>query len=925
MTPQRWRQLQDVLAPVLELELEPAAQRAALEAACAGDAQLLAEALELLAHQQSLPAQLPAAALRPLAGPDDDDEDHWLGRRIGLFVLDKHLGSGGSSTVYRAHRADEFEQTVAIKLLRTGDRRLQRRFQRERSILAGLNHAHIARLFDAGSTPEGRPYLVLEYVDGRTWDRWLAEDRPDLATRISQFLLLCEAVEYAHQRLLVHRDIKPANILVDAQGSPRLLDFGIAALLHDGGDSTVTREGGQALTPAYAAPEQVRGEAVTTATDVYALGLVLYETLCGQHPFRRAGDSEAELLRAVTTREAERPSQRLRPDAALTPAQLRGDLDNIVLTAIEREPARRYSSARGLADDLRAWLQQRPVSARPHTSAYLARKFIARNRVAVSVAAAGLLALLAAGGVALWQARIAVHERAIAQQRFADVRRFANTLLLDYHEGIQKLAGSLPLQQRLVRDGLDYLERLRDGARDDAELWREIASGYIKIGDLQGNPFVANLGDYAGAARSYEQARVSLQQVTALGAGEEAATRLWRARLLLRRAHLHYQDSEYEPARSGYADAVALLRQLHEAQPGDLDLVIEYSDALDAYGDLIGRLGQSPTPDGNGARALYLRAAALRAEALAEDPGNTRLRYAVYNSQLREGAHWAGLNDMAKAETAFQQALATIEALVATDPDDTYRQREVGVVLARLVQVQDALGKLDESVQTALRALQHMERMLAQDPGNDAMKLGVSSVTGWAARQLIKAGRQDEALPIIRRQIAINEERLRAAPDNPDARFSLSLAYRRLGEQRAAARDFDTALEAHGKALAIQTELAPLSPEYALGAALSLLHRGRTELAAGRVAAARTTLAESVQQFETLLAAQPDTDASYQEELAEAHAALGDAWLAAPAAYERAAAAHARAEAVWAAAEKSGALTPKAAKLRDRVRAAAGR
>lgn len=915
LTPQRWQQMQAVLGAVLELP--PGQQDAALAAACGDDAALLAEARSLLAHRSVVPERLPASAYADLA--EDSSEDAWRGRRVGAFVIEELIGSGGSSSVYRARRADDFAQIVAIKRLRGHDSASLRRFERERSILASLHHPHIARLFDAGSTAEGTPYLVLEYLQGRTWDRWLAQDEPALPQRIAKFLLLCDAVDYAHRRLLVHRDIKPANILVDADGVPRLLDFGIAALL-DAGESTVTRDGGAAMTPAYAAPEQLRGDAVTTATDVYALGLVLYETLAGRHPFRKPGDSERDVRHAITTRDAVKPSQHTQAPTGLRAAELRGDLDNIVLTAIEREPAQRYASARALADDLRAWLERRPVSARPHTAAYLLRKFVARHRVAVAVAAVGALALLGASAVALWQARIALDERAIAQQRFADVRRFANNLLFDYHEGIQKLAGSLPLQQRLVRDALDYLERLRDGAHDDAELWREIAAGYLKIGDLQGNPFVANLGDYAGAAKSYARARTALDQVTLLGAGEEPASRLWQARLLTRRAHLHYQDSEYEPARAGYAASIVLLEALHAAQPGDDDLLVELTDTLDAQGDLIGRLGQSPTPDGDGARALYLRAAALRGAAIARKPDDPRLRYAIYNSELREGMHWAGLNDMARAEPAYRQALATIEALVAANPDDTYRQREVGVMLTRLIQVQDSLGRFDESVATALRALAHMEAMLARDPDNDSMKQGVSATTGWAARQLVKAGRHDEALPIIRRQIAINEERLRAAPDNPDARFSLSLAYRRLGEQRAAARDFPAALEAHGKALAMQRELAPLSPEYALGAALSQLHIGRTELAAGRSAAARETLVQAVTQFDVLVAAQTDGDSSYREDLAEACVVLGDAWTAPPPQREHANAAYARAEAVWAAAEREGTLSPKAAVLRQRVR-----
>lgn len=916
-TAARWQRLQDVLGTVLDLPREQ--QDAALAAACAGEPELLAEAQALLAHRDVLPQHLPPIAF---AGLDAEAaEDSGRGRRIGLFVLEDLLGSGGSSSVYRARRVDDFDQVVAVKLLRGQDRTSLRRFERERGILASLNHPHIARLFDAGSTADGTPYLVLEYVDGQRWDAWLEQARPDLRRRIEQFLLVCDAVEHAHRRLLVHRDLKPANILVDANGMPRLLDFGIATLLQEG-DSTLTRESGAALTPAYAAPEQVRGETVTTATDVYALGLVLYETLTGRHPFRKPGDSERELLQAIVTRDAERPSHHTMLAAGLRSADLRGDLDNIVLSAIEREPARRYGSVRELADDLRAWLAGRPVSARPQTFAYLARKFVERHRVAVFTAAAATLALIAASLVALWQARIAVHERERAQQRFAEVRRFANTLLFDYHEGIQKLVGSLPMQQRLVRDGLAYLEQLRNDASDDAPLWREIAAGYVKVGDLQGNPFAANLGDFAGAAQSYAQAGLALDRVDALGHAGDPATQLWRARLLARRAHLHYQGAEFDLARQLYAQAKAIFEQLAGAQPDDLDLLIEYTDMLDFYGDLVGRLGQSQTPDGEDARASYLRAAELRRAAQLRHPDDRRLRYAVYNSQLREGAHWAGLNDMARAETAFATALELIEALVADDKDDAYRQREVGVVLTRLAQAQDAMGKLDASVATALRALRHMEGMLARDPDNDAMREGVTSTTGWAARQLIRAGRHEEALPIIRRQIEVNQQRLRAAPDNPDIRFGLSLGYRRLGEQRAAAHDYAAAIQAHAEALAMQQPLTSLSPEYALGENLSRLHIGRTELAAGRVAAARTTLADAAQRFETLIGAQTDGDASYRDDLADAYALLGDAWSAAPADRRRAADAYAKAVSTWDACERDGCLTPKSAGKRDKVRAA---
>ncbi|TDR38224.1 serine/threonine-protein kinase [Tahibacter aquaticus] len=907
MNAARWRQLQVLLAPLLDL---PAAQQdSALVQACAGDLALLAEARALLAHRDAVPEHLPAALLMQTIA--DGGGEAWIGRQVGAFVLEQRLGSGGSSTVYKARRINDFEQVVALKLLHArADASLVRRFERERGILAGLHHAHIAHLFDAGSCDDGTPYLVLEYIDGRTWDAWLAEEQPDLRRCVEQFLCIGDAVDYAHRHLLVHRDLKPANILVDRDGVPRLLDFGIATLLA-GSDSTVTREGGRALTPAYAAPEQWRGEAVTTATDVYALGLVLYETLSGSHPFRQAGSAGRELLRGLDDSEAVRPS--LRCSDRRRAAELKGDLDNIVLQAIEHEPARRYPSVRALADDLRAWLDGRPVAAQAHRWSYRAGKFIARHRAAAMAAGIALLALLLAGGVALRQTHLALEQGDRAQRRAAEVRRFATTVLFDYHEGIQKLAGSLPMQQRLVRDGLAYLQGLQADAGEDASLWRDIATGYIKVGDVQGNPYLANLGDFAGAARSYEAAAHSLARTTA--DPDITALHFEQARLLARQAHLAHQDTQLELARSRYAQAVALFQQL----PGEFlarpDALVEYTDALDFYGDLLSREGQSSLLDAPGARRLHQLSAQLRTDALAREPDNPRLRYALYGSLLREGEYWAGQNDMARAEQGFVQALAAIEQLAAADRDDAFRQREVGVVLTRLVQVRDALGRLDESVDTALKALTLMEGMLARDPANDAIRQGVTSTTGWAARQLIKAGRHGEALPIIQRQIAVNEQRLRAAPDNPDIRFGLSLAYRRLGEQRHAAGDHAGALAAHRQALAIQQELAALAPEYALGANLSLLHIGRIELASGRVAAARENLAAAAQEFERLIALHADA-VTYREELADAYAALGDAWRAAPTEHARSAAAYRAAVAIWDAFERDGSLSPRSAEKR---------
>ncbi|MDC8011475.1 serine/threonine-protein kinase [Tahibacter soli] len=921
-TPEAWAALQRILAEVVHLS-EPALS-ARLTELCGGDAALHAQALGLLAHRDALPERLSPARIAALLDERDigETDDAWLGRRVGAFALDARLGRGGSGTVYRARRTDGFEQVVAVKLLHhRADAALLRRFERERSILAGLAHPHIARLFDAGTATDGTPYLVLELVDGVTWDVWLTQRTPDLRTRLQRFIAVCEAVEYAHRRLLVHRDIKPANILVDATGQPRLLDFGIAALLGGEGETTLTREGGRAMTPAYAAPEQIRGEPVTTATDVYALGLVLYETLTGRHALREPGDSDLALMRAITERDALRPSLRAAAADAppIPPQTLRGDLDNIVLAAIEKDPQRRYGSARALIDDLEAWLAGRPVSARPHTPWYLLRKFAGRNRLAVAVAAVAAIGVLAAGAIALWQAHAAGQARALAERRFAQVRGFAGTVLFDYQEGIQKLAGSLPMQQRLVRDSLGFLEGLRAEAGDDRGLWADLAAAYLKTGDLQGNPYLSNVGDFAGAAGSYARALEALDRAAALGdAGP--SRQFVRAELYARQAHLAYQDTKLEPARALYEKSLAQYAALPSDVRDDIEVTLEHADTLDFYGDLLGREGQASLLDAEGAHASYERARALRAAALARSPDEPRLAYAMYKSELREGEYQAGRNDMRRAQAALLVALHTIEGLSAKNPDDASMRREVALVYARLVGVQDALDDLDASVASALKALGIMEAMLAQAPDDDSIRQGVTATQGWAARQLIKAGRAAEAAPVIQRQIEANEVRLRAAPGNPEIEYSLSLAYRRLGEQRAAGGDYAGALAAHRRALALQQPLVAQSAEFALGAALSTFHIGSVALAAGDVAAARRELDAAVAALDALVTASPDA-ASYREYQADALARQGDAWSAGRKDAARADAAYRRALDAWDVFERAGVLSPHSAGKRDAVRA----
>jgi len=430
----RWQ----ALSPLLDhaLDLDDAACEAWLGTLAARDPALAAEIRALLDDARALErdgflARSPAAEWRTQAS--------LAGQTIGAYTLDAPLGQGGMGSVWRARRSDgRYEGFVAIKLLNAAlvGKAGEARFRREGSILARLSHPNIARLIDAGISSTGQPYLALEYVEGVRIDRHCDDHGLDTDARLSLFLDVLAAVARAHANLIVHRDIKPSNVLVASDGTVKLLDFGIAKLLENdgGGESELTRDAGRALTPEFAAPEQVQGGAITAATDVYALGVLLYLLLAGQHPAGRSGTSPAALIDAIIGVEPPRPSdavatprtltaQMLTENAArraATPDKLqhvlRGDLDNIVAKALKKNPQERYISVTALADDIRRYRAQQPVSARPDSFGYRAAKFVRRNRVVVGVGALAVVAMLAGLAGTMTQAARATTQAARADE-----------------------------------------------------------------------------------------------------------------------------------------------------------------------------------------------------------------------------------------------------------------------------------------------------------------------------------------------------------------------------------------------------------------------------------------------------------------------------------------------------------------------------
>lgn len=565
MTPERWQSIKSILADALEHE-DPSARSTFIAQACADDAALRREVDSFLAQD--------AERLEKFASGSDSSADHDAantntGRRLGAYELVRELGRGGMGTVWLARRADErFEQEVAVKLLKRGTdtEEVLSRFRAERRIVGRLEHPGIARLFDAGESDDGLPYFVMEYVAGGESLTHFAEERAlSIPARLELFRKVCAAVQFAHQNLIVHRDLKPGNILVTADGEPKLLDFGIARLLEPGDDGTAaalaeTAADHRRLTPAYASPEQVRGEPITTASDIYALGAVLYELLTRESPhrFARERPTPAELMRVIAEGEPRRPSLAAANDE--TRRRLRGDLDNIVLRALAREPARRYANASGLGDDLQRHLSGRPVRARADTLRYRMAKFVGRNKVAVTAGALLAVALVFGIAATAWQA----HR---AERRFAEVRGLTNSVLFEIHDAIRDLPGSTAARQIIVNRALEYLDRLAREAGGDSALQLELADAYLRVGDVQGKPYTANLGDSAGALRSYTEAIEIATPLVGAGGVDPSKARRIESEAYESLGGVQSRLRRWEDATDSHRRALALRTTLLQTDP----------------------------------------------------------------------------------------------------------------------------------------------------------------------------------------------------------------------------------------------------------------------------------------------------------------------------------------------------------------------
>src|SRR5262245_151199 len=700
MNPERWRRIEALFDAVVD---RPAAERDTyLTKACEGDEELRREVLSLLASvttKDFIRDSITGVALSFAARPKDD----MTGDRIGPYRVTRLIGRGGMGAVYEAERDDEqFRQTVAIKLIKRGmDTDFARgRFLRERRILASLDHPNIARLLGGGATPDGLPYFVMEFVAGAPITDYCRRRKLSVSEKLKLFLKVCSAVQHAHSKLVIHRDLKPSNILITDDGSPKLLDFGIAKLLSpDAGEAdTRTETGLRLMTPEYASPEQERGQAVATTTDVYSLGVVFYELLTERRPHEFRTYAPSEIERTLRDTEIEEPSKvvgRMTGPGARLLRALTDDLDNIALTAMRKESERRYQSVEQFSEDIRRYLAGMPVLARKDTFGYRSAKFVRRHKAGVAILT--LLAILAVV-VTLQAARIA-RERDRANQEAATAQAVTRSLVAMFEVADpDKARGNVITARELLDQGAQKVVReLKHQPATQARLLDTIGQLYQSLGLYdreqplleealklrrqalgQESPEVAaslsHLGEAARLKGDYARSEPLLREALIMRRKLHGAEHQEVAESLDNLGALLVDRGNFNEAEGLIREALALRRKLFGAEHADV------ANSLNSLGGLMSNTGKFQE-----AEALYRRAGAIRRKLFgAEHPLVARGLNNLAATLLEQG-------DLKGAETLFREALAMNRKLLGEEHPD------VAVSLAMLAYVLKIQGEYDKA------------------------------------------------------------------------------------------------------------------------------------------------------------------------------------------------------------------------------------
>lgn len=850
---EQWNQVEELFLAAAEL---PASERSAFLDRSCSSAEVRREVESLLLYDsgntQPFSPIIEESAVSMVLG------EAMIGRRIGAWRITAALGHGGMGAVFLASRADEqYQKTVAIKFIRSGlgDGGSQAdaidRFRRERQILANFEHPNIARLLDGGTTDEGIPYFVMEYVPGIPIDVWCESRKLNSRQICELFGKVADAVSYAHRNLVIHRDLKPTNILVNNEGEPMLLDFGIARLLDETSAADQPRTVLFALTPDYASPEQIRGLASTTSTDVYSLGVVFFRLLTGAPPYKVNSTSVLELERSVCEQQPGRPSE-VAPDRRIA-----SDLDNIVLMALRKEPERRYRSVEQFGEDVGRYLRGLPVIAREDTVVYRAGKFVARHRIGVLMGTAAALGLIVATLVtaqsarraeqarlvALEQRSVAVAEReraerehqiaerardasaaasvqatqhareadlerAKAQRRLRDLLEMGRATLFGIQGTLEHLPGATNARRDVITNTIKYLDGLYESSVGDRDVAVMLVTGYTQMGDVMGYPGRANLGNTAGAIEAWRKASTILETLNA----DELRPRLQASGLHQRVGVVLESTGKLPEALVEFQKALAIAKTLARDFPQDAHAISQEGIYEHNIFTTLSAMKDPSALDHNRREVEVLE----RASAL--PPRRDEILLGLASAYASRGSALLQLGKLVDAEGEYRRSLVLREDLLARHPTDTLSLTGIARLWFRLAIVQGApwmpnLGNRTAAVENAEKGFAIFEKLALADPVNRKAKADYAFALAYAgvlADPPPETGR-------LRKAILILNELRAAQPDQASYKADAAFAHEHLGNRLRDAGDWSGAAEQYKLSLAAQNHASVVEALARLG------------------------------------------------------------------------------------------------------------
>ncbi|MCZ2154268.1 MAG: protein kinase [Bryobacterales bacterium] len=813
MNSERWARVKYLFEEALLAD--PLSRVSLLDRECGEDTALRQEVESLIEAHEDGDTSLDAPSHCSLFGPilrQVRDEvsrgESLIGRTIGQYRIESLIGEGGMGSVYLGVRDDaEFKMQAAIKVLSrgTGSGDVVNRFRLERRILARLNHPFIARIFDGGVTDDGLLYLVMEFIPGIRLDEYLRRTNPNLETRLQIFREICSAVGFAHQNLVVHGDIKSSNILITEGGIPKLLDFGISQVLEpDQWNSTpepIAKIG--ALTPAYASPEQLRGLPLSTASDIYSMGVLLYEMVSGRRPY----EADRENPFAILTKISAGNPPKLADVCQL--AGVQADLDAIVLKAIQPEPRDRYITINQFSRDVERYIKHEPVVAWPDSHYYRLRKFIRRNRIAVVVGCFAILSLVAGIIASSYLADRAEKQRALAEARFEDVRELANSLIFELDAELARIPGATGVRGKLVERALEYLDRLNRESRGDLELRRELASAYEKLGDVQGRPNVANIGNSALALECYRKALAIREEVRAQR--NDVTARQDIASTYTRLSALAKLMGDYEAGLKYDREALQMYRETLALDPSNLGFRRKVASAYTALGGAL-----SQTGDWEGVLEARRQALRMFEEIIASGSTNPEDTRGLCLAHRRIGGILLVLKEREEAENHFRMALTIAQQMIREHPDDSRNRLDLAASATALAGLLYEAGQFDESVTRSREAVDIHEQIAVEDPLDARNRSLLASNLNRLGRAMIRTKNPEPALGYLRRGLALRQTLARENPMNAGAQGEVGESHMMIGDYYQVMGDSSRALSSYRSAIAIFNTLRTEGKENAI-------------------------------------------------------------------------------------------------------------